>query len=94
LKKIKPEVEEFAKPVRKKDLLSYLKRKDIKKIISYVFSGDREDFVTTAERIMDCQGYREASEILRSVFSSYKVSHYSKDAITFTNAVSNYFRQS
>jgi len=94
LKKNKPEVEEFAKPVRKKDLLSYLKRKDIKKIISYVFSGDREDFVTTAERIMDCQGYREASEILRSVFSSYKVSHYSKDAITFTNAVSNYFRQS
>lgn len=94
LNKIKPEAEEFARPVRKKDLLSYLKRKDVKKIISYVFSGDREDFVTTAERIMDCQGYREASEILRSVFSSYKVSHYSKDAITFTNAVSNYFRQS
>ena len=92
--KIKPEEEEFARPIRKKDLLSYLKRKDVKKIISYVFSGDREDFVTTAERIMDCHGYREASEILRSVFSSYKVSHYSKDAITFTNAVSNYFRQS
>jgi hypothetical protein len=85
--------EDFGRPLRKKDLLSYLNRKEIKKIISYVFSGDREDFVTTAERIMDCKGYKEASEILRSVFSSYKISHYSKDAITLTNAVSNYFRQ-
>ena len=89
--KIEEQPEEI--PVRKKDLLSYLKRKETKKIISYIFAGDREDFVTTAERIMECRGYKDASEIIRSIFSSYKISHYSKEAITFTNAVSNYFRQ-
>ncbi len=80
-------------PPRTKDLFSYLRKKEIKKIVSYIFINDEEDFINTAERIMDCHSYKEASEILKAVFTSYKISPYSKEAITFTNAVSNYFRQ-
>ena len=65
----------------------------MKKIVSYIFANDEEDFTNTVERIMDCHSYKEASEILKAVFTSYKISPYSKEAITFTNAVSNYFRQ-
>jgi hypothetical protein len=79
--------------IRPKDLFSYLRKKDIKKIILLIFANDEEDFMNTAERIMDCHSYKEASEILKAVFTSYKISPYSKEAITFTNAVSNYFRQ-
>ena len=79
---------------RQKDMFSYLKKKEIKKIISNVFSGDDEDFVTTVERISECATYKEATEILKDVFFSYRVSPYSKEAVIFTNAVSNYFRQS
>lgn len=81
------------RPARQKDLFSYLKKKEIKKIISFIFSNDEEDFINTAERIMDCHSYKEASEILKAVFTSYKISPYSKEAITLTNGVSNYFRQ-
>lgn len=79
--------------VRPKDLFSYLRKKEIKKIVSYIFANDEEDFTNTVERVMDCHSYKEASEILKAVFTSYKISPYSKEAITFTNAVSNYFRQ-
>jgi hypothetical protein len=79
--------------IRPKDLFRYLRRKEIKKIISLIFASDEEDFMNTTERIMDCHSYKEASEILKAVFTSYKISPYSKEAITFTNAVSNYFRQ-
>jgi hypothetical protein len=79
--------------LRQKDLFSYLKRKEVKKIVSYIFANDEEDFTNTVERIMDCHSYKEASEILKAVFTSYKISPYSKEAITYTNAVSNYFRQ-
>lgn len=79
--------------LRQKDLFSYLRRKEVKKIVSYIFANDEEDFTNTVERIMDCHSYKEASEILKAVFTSYKISPYSKEAITFTNAVSNYFRQ-
>lgn len=79
--------------IRPKDLFSYLRRKEAKKIIAYIFSNDEEDFTNTIERIMDCNSYKEASDILKAVFTSYKISPYSKEAITFTNAVSNYFRQ-
>lgn len=78
---------------RQKDLFGYLKRKEMKKIVSFIFANDEEDFTNTVERIMDCHSYKEASEILKAVFTSYKISPYSKEAITFTNAVSNYFRQ-
>jgi hypothetical protein len=79
--------------VRKKDLFSYLSRKETKKILSHIFLKDEEDFTNTVEKIMECHSYKEASDILRSVFNSYKVSPYAKDAVNFTNAVSNYFRQ-
>jgi len=79
--------------IRPKDLFSYLRRKEIKKIVSFIFANDEEDFTNTIERVMDCHSYKEASEILKAVFTSYKISPYSKEAITFTNAVSNYFRQ-
>jgi len=79
--------------IRPKDLFSYLRRKEVKKIIFFIFGNDEEDFTNTIERLMDCHSYKEASEILKAVFTSYKISPYSKEAITFTNAVSNYFRQ-
>lgn len=79
--------------LRSKDLFSYLRRKEVKKIVAYIFANDEEDFTNTAERIMDCNSYKEASDILKAVFTSYKISPYSKEAITFTNSVSNYFRQ-
>jgi len=92
-KKISEQEAKTTRPARQKDIFSYLKRKEIKKIISFIFSNDEEDFINTAERIMDCHSYKEASEILKAVFTSYKISPYSKEAITLTNGVSNYFRQ-
>jgi hypothetical protein len=86
------QIEETQK-FRSKDLFSYLSRKETKKILSHIFLKDEEDFTNTVEKIMDCGSYKEASDILRSVFNSYKVSPYAKDAVNFTNAVSNYFRQ-
>jgi hypothetical protein len=79
--------------LRKKDLLSYLKDKEVKKIISNVFGSDEVDFVTSTEKIMECGSYREATDIIKGIFLSYKINPYSKEAITLTNAVSNYFRQ-
>jgi hypothetical protein len=92
-KRVPEEKQKITRLVRQKDLFSYLKRKEMKKIVSFIFANDEEDFTNTAERIMDCHSYKEASEILKAVFTSYKISPYSKEAITFTNAVSNYFRQ-
>jgi len=80
-------------PVREKDLLSYLTKKDIKKIITNVFAGDDEDFVTSIEKISECGSYNEATEILKVTFFSYRISPYSKEAVLLTNATSNYFRQ-
>jgi len=80
-------------PIREKDLLGYLSRKEVKKIVSNVFLADDEDFVTTIEGISECATYKEATEILKGVFFTYKVSPYSKDAVVLTNAVSHFFRQ-
>ena len=80
-------------PKRGKDFFSYLTKKEMKKIVSLVFGGDDGDFVTTIERISECSAYKEATEILKGVFFSYKVSPYSKEAVLLTNAVSNFFRQ-
>ncbi len=79
--------------LRKKDLLSYLKGKEIRKIISNVFNGDEVDFVTSTEKIMECGSYRESTDIIKGIFLSYKINPYSKEALILTNAVSNYFRQ-
>ena len=80
-------------PNRGKDFFSYLTKKEMKKIVSSVFGGDDGDFVTTIERISECSAYKEATEILKGVFFSYRVSPYSKEAVLLTNAVSNFFRQ-
>jgi len=79
--------------IRKKDLFGYLGKKETRKILSHIFLKDEEDFTNTVEKIMECGSYKEASDILKSVFNSYKVSPFAKDAVNFTNAVSNYFRQ-
>jgi len=52
-----------------------------------------EDFVTTIEKISECSAYKEATEILKGVFFTYRISPYSKEAVTLTNAVSHFFRQ-
>ncbi|MGB5892872.1 MAG: hypothetical protein WBG58_01755 [Ignavibacteriaceae bacterium] len=80
-------------PLRDKDLFSYLSRKEVKKIVSNVFQGDDEDFVTTIEKISECSTYKEATEILKGVFFTYRVNHYSKEGVILTNAVSHFFRQ-
>jgi hypothetical protein len=80
-------------PLREKDLFSYLSRKEVKKLVSNVFLGDREDFVTTIEKISECATYKEGTEILKGVFFTYRVSPYSKEAVVLTNAVSHFFRQ-
>jgi len=74
-------------PLREKELFSYLSRKEVKKIVSNVFLGDDEDFVTTIEKISEC------AKILKGVFFTYRVSPYSKDTVVLTNAVSHFFRQ-
>lgn len=73
------------------DLLKLLSEKEIDRIISNVFNEDGEDFVNTMEKISESVSYEKATEILKTVFFSYKVSPYSKDAVTLTNAVSNFF---
>jgi len=91
LEKEEQPAEEFIK--RKNDLFNYMKRKEIKKITASIFGGDEMDFVTTIEKISECSSYKGATEILKGVFFSYKISPFSKEAVMFTNAVANYFRQ-
>ncbi len=76
-----------------KDVYEYLSKKDIRKIISSVFNEDREDFESTVAKISECISYDEATEILKTVFLTYRVNPYSQEAVTLTNAVSNYFDQ-
>jgi hypothetical protein len=98
---ILPESSQIAKPLipsRQKnnfpnDLLTYLKDKEIDRIVNSVFDEDREDFAITMDRISECSSYDEATEILKSVFLTYRVNPYSRDAVTLTNAVANYFNQ-
>lgn len=80
-------------PRKNTDILSFLSDKDMEKIVANVFNEDEEDFVNTMEKISESAGYDEATEILKAVFFSYKVSPYSRDAVALTNAVSNYFNQ-
>ena len=75
------------------DIFDYLSNKDIEKIVANVFNDDREDFANTMERLAECGNYEEATEILKGVFLTYRVNPYSKEAVTLTNSVSNYFEQ-
>lgn len=78
---------------RQKDIFSYLSKKEIDKIIDAVFNSDSEDFANTIEKISECQTYEEATEILKTVFTTYKVGELSKEAVILTNAVARYFSQ-
>jgi len=75
------------------ELLTYLKDREIDKIVNSVFDGDKEDFAITMDRISECPSYDKATEILKSVFLTYRVNPYSRDAVALTNAVANYFNQ-
>jgi len=77
----------------KKYLFDYISDKDIRKIISSVFNNDRDDFLSTADKIGECKNYEEATEILKSVFLTYRVNPYSKEAVALTNSVANFFNQ-
>lgn len=85
---LKPEI-----PRREKDIFGFMSDKEINKIVAGVFNEDREDFANTMEKISECFTYDEATEILKSVFFSYRVSPYTKEAVALTNSVSNYFNQ-
>lgn len=78
---------------REKDIFSYLSKKEIDKIIDSVFNSDSEDFANTIEKISECSSYEEAAEILKTVFTTYKVGELSKEAVLLTNAVARYFSQ-
>lgn len=78
---------------REKDIFSYLSKKEIDRIIDSVFNSDSEDFASTIERISECSTYEEATEILKTVFTTYKVGELSKEAVLLTNAVARYFSQ-
>ncbi|MGA7722747.1 MAG: hypothetical protein WCA84_16385 [Ignavibacteriaceae bacterium] len=89
-----------AKPVKKngknkdkktRNILDSISNNDVEKIIFNVFNDDREDFSTTIEKLNECANYDEATEILKSVFLTYRVNPYTKDALTLTNSVANYF---
>ena len=74
-------------------IISSLTDKEKERIIDNVFNKDKQDFVDTMEKISSASSYDEATEILKAVFLTYKVNLYSKDALTLTNAVSNYFNR-
>lgn len=76
-----------------KDIFSFLSDKEIEKIIGSIFNEDREDFANTMEKISECTSYNESTDILKAVFFTYRISPYSKEAVSLTNAVANYFSQ-
>lgn len=78
-------------PPPKKDLASFLSDKESKRIVSDIFNEDRDDFITTIEKIQECRSYNEATEILKTVFLSSRINPFSREAVVLTNAVSNYF---
>lgn len=76
-----------------RDIFSFLTSKEIDKITDSIFSSDSEDFANTIERISECENYEKATEILKALFTSSKISPQSKQAVLLTNAVANYFDQ-
>jgi len=74
-----------------KDILSFLSKREIEKIISTIFNEDKEDFATTIETISECKTFEKATEIIKSLYTTYNVNPYSRDAILLTNAVAKYF---
>jgi len=87
------EPEKEHKKSRDKDIFTYLSDKEIEKIVGYIFNDDRDEFALTMEKVSECDTYEDAVDILKEVFKAYYVNPYSKEAITFTNSVANYFEQ-
>ena len=85
-----PPTKNIAKPAAA-DVFRYLSDKEMERIITHIFNEDRDDFTTTVEKITECRTYEESTEILKSVFLTYRVNPYSRDAVNLTNAVSRYF---
>jgi hypothetical protein len=92
--------DEKSRPVKKtgrykekkiRNILDSISNNDVEKIISNVFNDDKEDFTTTMEKLNECANYDQATEILKGVFLTYRVNPYTKDALTLTNTVANYF---
>ncbi len=83
----------YEQTVPEKYLFDFISDKDIRKIISVVFNNDRDDFLGTVDKIGECKNYEEATEILKSVFLTYRVNPYSKEAVVLTNSVANFFNQ-
>lgn len=78
---------------RNKDIFSFLNPKEINKITDSIFNSDSEDFANTIEKISECANFDKATEILKALFISSKITPQSKPAVTLTNAVANYFDQ-
>jgi hypothetical protein len=94
LEEITPE--DFTKEINQSskqggDILICLSDREIEKIIGYIFNEDREDFTTTIETISECKTYEKATEVLRTLYTTYKINPYSREAILLTNAVAKYF---
>lgn len=93
---VEEKIKEKVPAARKKkprDVFSFLTSKEIDKITDAIFNSDSEDFANTIERISECEDYQKATEILKALFISSKISPQSKQAVTLTNAVANYFDQ-
>ena len=86
-----PTDEPSGKKKNVQDILSYLSDRETEKIIGSIFNEDKEDFATTIETISECKTYEKATEILKSLYTTYNVNPYSRDAILLTNAVAKYF---
>lgn len=78
---------------RNKDIFSFLNPKEINKITDSIFNSDSEDFANTIEKISECADFEKATEILKALFISSKITPQSKPAVTLTHAVANYFDQ-
>ena len=76
---------------KNRNILDSISNNDVEKIIFNVFNNDKEDFAGTIEKLNECANYDEATEILKGVFLTYRVNPYTKDALTLTNSIANYF---
>jgi len=100
VRKLRNETDELVEEVStarktrfRKDIFSFLSKKEIEKIIGTIFNEDREDFTSTMEKLEECNNYDQASEILKAVFFTYRINPYNKEAVALTDAVSDYFHQ-
>ncbi|MDP4116775.1 MAG: hypothetical protein Q8903_11605 [Bacteroidota bacterium] len=73
-------------------LLNKFTSVELNNITINVFNGDNDDCLNTLEHLSEAEDYDKATEILKEVFFTYRVNPYSKDAITLTNKVLNYFQ--